>query len=136
MAFTITPADVQAFCPAAGALDTSKIQIYINMVNQADQCLDSKNIADEIQQFLKLNAVCHYLTREANNGGAVKSEKADALAISFDNYKQEGYGLSSSTFGQNILSSGDSDCFEFMNQRPSRFMVSFGRGKNANSSRY
>jgi len=125
MAFTITPSDVKAFCPSATAFADEALQIYINQVNQADQCLDTRQVPEDVQQFLKLSGVCHFLTRL--QGGTRKTEKSDVLATTWEVYKLDGYGLSSTTFGQNILSSLYADCFAFMDQRPSRYIRSIGR---------
>ncbi len=126
MAVSITPEDVQAFCPAAESSSCSALAVYINLVNQADECLDAKQVPDEVQEFLKLSAVCHLSAR--GQGGTVKSERdMDGASVTWNQYVTDGYGLSGTTFGQDILNSGYADCFPFLNTRPSRFMVSFGR---------
>ena len=126
MAIVISVSDVKDFCAEAGSLSDSAIQIYIDMVNQADVCLDLNLVITAVQKFLKLNAVCHYITQAG--GGQVKSERdMDGASVTFETYQREGYGLVSTTFGQNILNSGNSGCFGFMNAKPSRFMVSVGR---------
>jgi hypothetical protein len=126
MATLITVTDVKDFCAEAASLSDSAIQIYIDMVNQADVCLDLNLIIAAVQKFLKLNAVCHYITQAG--GGQVKSERdMDGASVTFETYQREGYGLVSTTFGQNILNSGNSVCFGFMNAKPSRFMVATGR---------
>ena len=125
MAVLITVADVKDFCAEAVSLSDAAIQIYIDMVDQANACLDLTVTPDAVQRFLKLNAVCHYITK--SGGGQVKSEgDFDGASVSFETYKSEGYGLTSTTFGQAVLSTGNS-CFLFMDTRPSRFMRSVGR---------
>lgn len=126
MAYTLTTTEVKAFCQEANALDDSVIQVYIDMVAQADTCLDINSVPDAVQKFLKLNAVCHYLSR--SQGGVVKSESdMDGASVSFDTYKVDGYGLASTTFGQNVLSSGYQSCFAFMDAVPNRFITAIGR---------
>ena len=126
MATFITVADVKDFCADAGSLSDTAIQIYIDMVNQADTCLDLTLVIDAVQKFLKLNAVCHYISQ--STGGQVKSERdMDGASVTFETYQRDGYGLVSTTFGQNILNSGNSTCFGFMDAKPSRFIVSMGR---------
>jgi hypothetical protein len=126
MATFITVTDVKDFCAEAASLSDSAIQIYIDMVDQANECLDLTLVVAAVQKFLKLNAVCHYITQAG--GGQVKSERdMDGASVTFETYQREGYGLVSTTFGQNILNSGNSGCFGFMNAKPSRFMVSVGR---------
>ena len=125
MAIVITVADVKDFCEDASSLSDSAIQIYIDMVNQADACLDLTLVITAVQKFLKLNAVCHYIVKAG--GGQLKSERdMDGASGTFETYTTEGYGLASTTFGQAVLSTGNT-CFEFMNTRPSRFMKSVGR---------
>ena len=119
MAVLIAVADVKDFCVESASLSNAAIQIYIDMVDQADACLDLTVTPDTVQRFLKLNAVCHYVTK--SGGGQVKSEgDFDGASVSFETYKSEGYGLTSTTFGQAVLSTGNS-CFSFMDTRPSRW---------------
>jgi hypothetical protein len=125
MATFITVTDVTEFCAEASSVSNSAIQTYIHMVDQADVCLDLNLVITAVQKFLKLNAVCHYIAKAG--GGQVKSERdMDGASVTFETYVTEGYGLASTTFGQAILSTGNT-CFEFMNAKPSRFMVSVGR---------
>jgi hypothetical protein len=124
MAVRITQTDVREFCVEAESLSDSAINVYIEMVSQADACLDLNLVVDAVQRFLKLNAVCHYIVK--STGGQVKSERdMDGASVTFETYMTDGYGLSSTTFGQAILSTGNR-CFLFMNARPSRFITAFG----------
>jgi hypothetical protein len=126
MAFPITVTDVENMCPAASSVDETVVQMYIDLVDQVDACLDSSNAPDSIQKFLKTSAVCHYICR--SQGGTVKSETdMDGASVTFETYKVDGYGLSSTSFGQNILSSGYQSCFAFMDASPSRFITAVGR---------
>tara|TARA_R110000822_G_C14882201_1_gene446681 strand:+ start:99 stop:476 length:378 start_codon:yes stop_codon:yes gene_type:complete len=125
MAIVISVADIKDFCAEAASLSDATIQIYIDMVNQADECLDLNLIITAVQKFLKLNAVCHYITKAG--GGQVKSERdMDGASVSFETYVTEGYGLASTSFGQAVLATGNT-CFAFMDARPSRFMTVAGR---------
>jgi hypothetical protein len=124
MAVRITQTDVREFCVEAESLSDSAINVYIGMVSQVDECLDLNLVVDAVQRFLKLNAVCHYIAKA--NGGQVKTERdMDGASVTFETYITDGYGLSSTTFGQAILSTGNR-CFLFMNARPSRFITAFG----------
>jgi len=126
MAITITETDVVALCPEASALSSSAIQLYIDMVAQADQCLDDNNVPLAVQKFLKTSAVCHFISRAG--GGTIKSESdMDGASVTFETYKVDGYGLASTVFGQNLLSSGYRNCFAFMDAMPNRFMTAVGR---------
>lgn len=123
MAETITIADVKDFCPEASTLSDAAIQRYIDFVSQADACLDANSAPAATQQLLKLSAICHSITRKS--GGQVKSERDfQGASITFETYKTDGYGLLSTTFGQDIVSSGYRDCFEFMDQKNNWFIVS------------
>lgn len=125
MAVVILIKDVNDFCAESEGLSDIAVQVYIDMVSDADACLDASLVSDVVQRFLKLNAVCHYITKA--NGGQVKSETdMDGASVSFESYRIDGYGLASTTFGQAILSTGNT-CFEFMNKTPNRFIRSFGR---------
>lgn len=124
--YLITPNDVKDFCGSASGLSDTAINRYIAYINQADQCLTSNDVPCDIGQFLKLSAICHYMTRKF--GGQVKSQRDfEGASISFAHYETTGYGLSSTTFGQDINSSPYSDCFDFLNRKPNRFIQTVGR---------
>lgn len=126
MAAILTISDIKAMCPEAASVADSTLQMYIDVVAQADTCLDTGSVPDSVQLFLKANAVCHYVAR--SQGGTVKSESdMDGASVTFDSYKVDGYGLASTTFGQNILSSGNKACFNFMDAAPNRFITAIGR---------
>ena len=125
MAVIITATEVKDFCAESSSLSDSAINVYIDMVSQADACLDLNLVVDAVQRFLKLNAACHYIAK--STGGQVKSERdMDGASVTFETYMTDGYGLASTTFGQAILSTGNG-CFSFMNTRPSRFLTAIGR---------
>lgn len=126
MAKVILVSNVNTFCPATESMSPQAIQVYIDMVSEADACLDASGVSLPMQQFLKLNAVCHYAMKSL--GGNIKSETdMDGASVSFDTYKADGYGLESTTFGQAIKSSPHSDCFAFMDTQTNRFIQAFGR---------
>ena len=123
MAEIITIADVQEFCPEAANLSDAVIQRYIDVVDQADTCLDAQSAPAAVQQLLKLSAVCHFLVRKF--GGQIKSQRDfEGASVTFQTYESDGYGLLSTTFGQDIASSQYRDCFFFMDQQTNRFIVS------------
>jgi len=125
MAEIITVTDVNDFCEESTALSDSAVQVYIDMVDQADECLDLNLVSAAVQRFLKLNAVCHYITK--GSGGQVRSESdMDGASVTFETYKTDGYGLASTSFGQNILSTGN-QCFAFMDAKQNRYLRSAGR---------
>jgi hypothetical protein len=122
MAEIITTADVKDFCPDASILSDAVIQRYIDTVDQADTCLDSNGAIAAAQQLLKLSAICHFITRKG--GGQVKSERDfEGASVTFAAYQSDGYGLESTTFGQDIASSQYRSCFSFMDQKTNRFVV-------------
>lgn len=135
MPVTLTATEVKAFCAAAGGLSDSDIDMYIGVAARADQCLDNNQIDDDTQRLLKLNAICHLLTKKM--GGQVKRQSDfEGASISWQTYQSEGYGLSSTTFGQQIKSLDFSNCFGFLDQKQGRFMQSTGRNACARSKRH
>lgn len=134
MAITLTTEEVKQFCPAAGGLADGDIDMYIGVVARADQCLDAAQVDDDTQRLLKLNAICHLLTKKM--GGQVKSQSDfEGASISWEVYQAKGYGLSSTTFGQQIKSLDFSRCFAFLDQKQGRFMQSTGRNACSRSKR-
>ena len=126
MAYPISIQDINDICPESEAINDGVIQMYIDTVAQADACLDASLVPNSVQKFLKSSAVCHLIAR--STGGTVKSESdMDGASVTFDTYKVDGYGLTSTTFGQNVYSSLYSSCFDFMNAMPNRFIRSMGR---------
>jgi hypothetical protein len=128
MAVCITVEQVRDFCPEAENVSDSVIDLFIAQADRADQCLDSGQVEDPVQTFLKLSAVCHLLARQTGNLGVKSETDMDGASVSFESYKIDGYGLASTTFGQNILSS-DVTCFEYLDRQQHRFMRSFGRNR-------
>jgi hypothetical protein len=126
MSVILTTGDVNAFCPTSTSYDDSVIQMYIDVVSEADVCMTSNGIPDAMQKALKLNAICHQLTKQS--GGQVKSQRDfEGASITFETYQSDGYGLESSTFGQFVKSSGYVDCFAFMDTKSNRFISAVGR---------
>ena len=70
MAATITPQDVKDFYP--NGLPDSVIQRYIDVLAQADACLDANNVSEPQQALVKLYAIASLITMQ--QGGGVKSE--------------------------------------------------------------
>lgn len=90
MAETITPEDVKD--GFATSLPDSELAMLISLVDQADDCLDSKQVPADVQRALKLYAVRHGATLQANEGrGSVTSERAPSGAgRSFAGWQFEG----------------------------------------------
>lgn len=134
MAVTLTASEVKAFCPTAGGLSDADIDMYIGVAGRADACLDNNQVDDDTQRLLKLNAICHLLTKKM--GGQVKSQSDfEGASISWEIYQAKGYGLSSTTFGQQIKSLDFSGCFSFLDHKQGRFMQSTGRNACSRSKR-
>lgn len=118
--------DVTDFCPPAGSLSSAALQRYVDMANLTEACLVGKGADESIIEFLQLSLVCHLITKQF--GGQVKSQSDfEGASVTFETYQTKGYGLESTTFGQNILSSAYYDCFKSYNKKPSTFIKSIGR---------
>lgn len=90
MAATITIQQVKDFANT-GVAD-SIIQIYIDMLAQADQCLDASGISEPQQMILKLTAVSYLLTMQT--GGGIKSETdMDGESVTFKDSKSSSNSL-------------------------------------------
>lgn len=79
MAATITIDDVKDGFDTD--LPDSQITIAITLANQADACLDSNAVPDDLQSALKVLAARHVLYLQSNSGrGGVTSESAPSGA--------------------------------------------------------
>lgn len=123
---TITKEELNDFCPESTTLSDAVVNYYITMANQSQACLAGYNLDDDIIKFLQLSAACHLLTRRM--GGQVKSQTDfEGASQTWSTYDLGGYGLESTTFGQDALSSGYAGCFDYLNAKPNRWMKSAGR---------
>lgn len=79
MSVIITPTEVlDGF---STTVSESEIPLYISIADAADACLDANQVPDDTQRALKLLAVRHMLTMQANGGrGNVTSESAPSGA--------------------------------------------------------
>lgn len=102
MAVTITIAEVKEL-PAANKVPDAVLQGYIAAVDQANNCLDTNGVPDDIQRALKLNGVWHLV--EIQSRGSVDSETSPTGA---SRKYQDKDGFNSTPYGQ-ILQSLDTN---------------------------
>ena len=97
MAVTITVEDVRKLINTN--LDDSVIQCMIDVVDEADDCLDANGVPDSIQKQLKLYGVAHQIVMA--QGGQVESLTAQEGASK--KWKAvQGSGLDATNFGQMV----------------------------------
>jgi hypothetical protein len=79
MAVTVTIEEVKASFSTDVA--DPEITLAIDLVSQADECLDRYQVAEAVQKALKLYAIRHALFMQANSGqGALTSQSAPSGA--------------------------------------------------------
>ncbi len=87
MAYTITIEDVKNIY--FGSAGDAAIQMVIDFVDLADDCLDSSGSPDAAQRLLKIYACAHMLT--VQDGGGVSSESdMDGESVTFANVSAKG----------------------------------------------
>lgn len=99
MPYTITVADVKdGFSTAAS---DAEINMFIVVVDEADDCFAANSVSEEKGKVLKIAAVRHILVLSVNSGGgAVRSQTAPSGASqSFGGWQQQGEGLAATSYG-------------------------------------
>jgi hypothetical protein len=100
MAVSISACDVKKGFTTS--IPDVEINLLIEIVSEADACLDAAGVSDDRQQILKTYAVRHMLQMQANNGqGSLTGQTAPSGASrSFSAWK--GVGVNATPFG-NLL---------------------------------
>lgn len=125
MAVTITEAEVKEFISAAESVSSADLAMYIEVANEADDCLDANVVGNGLQRLLKLNAVAHLITK--SNGGQLKSQRDfDGAQITFKG-DSDAQGLSSTSYGQTVRSLDFHGCYNYLDVRKGRFVTAVGR---------
>lgn len=108
MATAITSSDVKDGFTTS--VPDGEIDSLISVVDEADTCLDANSVSADKQKMLKLYAVRHLLTMQANQGrGTVASQSAPSGASqSFSSRK--GMGLQSTFYGDMLKQIDDAGC--------------------------
>lgn len=76
-----------------------EIEMLIEIIDEADTCLDANNVSDAKQTILKIYGVRHMLQLQANSAkGVVKSERAPSGA-SRSYGEWQGTGIEATPFG-------------------------------------
>lgn len=108
MAASITYSDVtNGF---ATTVSEEEINLLIEIIDEADLCLDGALVSDAKQRILKLYAVRHMLWMQSNGGrGNVTSEHA-ASGASRSYSAWRGVGVNASPYGANLKQLDSSGC--------------------------
>lgn len=115
MAATITTQDVKEFYP--NGFPDSVIQRYIDVLAQADACLDANNVSEPQQALVKLYAVAHMMSMQL--GGGVKSERdMDGESVTFKDSKY------SSSFIEQLRGMEGYTCVQPYVDKPKRYSAS------------
>ena len=116
MAYTITIEDVKNIY--FGSAGDAAIQMVIDFVDLADDCLDSSGSPDAAQRLLKIYACAHMLT--VQDGGGVSSESdMDGESVTFANVFNKA-GLGMSQYGAMIKGMDGYSCIAAIMDNPSR----------------
>ena len=100
MAATITTTQVKTGFTTT--VSDTEIDMLITFINTADECLDENTVPDNTVELMKLAAVRHMLTLQANNGaGLLHSQNAPSGAgRSFQRWNNgNNVGLDSTSYG-------------------------------------
>lgn len=125
MAVTITLEEVKAFGVTAPDV---LIEAWIDLLTDADACLDARNVSDNTQRLLKLYAIGHMGT--LNAGGQIRSQSAPSGA-SRSFAVPTGQGINSTTHGATLKSLDRYGCIVGMLEAdvPKPFIASIGPGR-------
>jgi hypothetical protein len=108
MAVTITVEEVKN--GFATTVPDDEIQILIEIVSEADACMDTAGVSDDRQRMLKIYAVRHMCFMQSGGGkGNVTSQSAPSGASqSFSSWK--GVGVNASPYGNLLKQLDKSGC--------------------------
>lgn len=124
MAVVITIADVRADYETG--LSDGAVQLAIDIVDGADDCLDARGVSDPVQRALKIYGARHQLYMQDNQGrGSIRSQTAPSGASqSFGGYSGK-YG---SPYGDLLKQQDVYGCVWnlFDNSGPSLFAAAVG----------
>lgn len=124
MAATITTAQVKQFMPTAASVGDDTVQLYIDMVAGADQCLDQNQIPAAMQQLIKLNGIAHLLTLQ--QGGKVTAERDfDGASVNYsDNAAAK--GLNRTSYGEALIGLDQFKCLRGIIEPKTRYIRTVG----------
>lgn len=105
MAEQITIQDVRDF--TGTALPDSLIQAYIDIIDEADDCLDSNNVPAARQTLLKLNGVGYLISinSSSNDVQSLSGPLGDSIT-----FRQDSTTLSRNPYGQQLLTLDRTGC--------------------------
>ena len=131
----ITVADVNKFYPNSADVDDEFTQCYIDIVSQADDCLDSSGASDCMIKMLKLNATAYLMYSSSSYNGVKQMRSPTGESITFSD-NQSGTGLNSNQYGRYILMMDKNRCLVNLLESPEneRFIVAVGASNYVSSS--
>ena len=122
---TIRPEDVKKFYDTT--VSDFAIQVVIDMVNAADQCLEGLAITDDQIKAVKLYSIAHLL--QLQEGGQTQSETdMDGASVTYA-IQSGGEGFGQTTFGRVAQSLPGYECISAVVDKPKRFAGSVGYKK-------
>ena len=105
-----------------------EIDMLIGFVNGADACLDANSVADDTVTILKLYAVRHLLTMQANNGRGLVTQEGAASGAGRSFNAKKGDGLEATYFGSLLKQMDAAGCIlALIEAKPAMSMFSVGR---------
>lgn len=130
MAVVITVEDVKNGFPTTVGDD--EIDVLIEVISDADACLDGASVSDARQRILKIYGVRHMLHMQANSGrGNITSEHApNGASRSFSAWR--GVGVNASPFGSLLKQLDVSGCVVGLLESSGGIAV-FSVGRNVSS---
>lgn len=131
----ITIEDVNKFYPPSAEVEGEFIQCYIDIIDEADACLDGSGASDCMIKMLKLNAVA-YLTYSTGQYDGVKQMRSPTgESVTFTD-TQGGTGLNSNQYGRYVLMMDKNRCIVNIIESPEneRFFVAIGASNYVSGS--
>jgi hypothetical protein len=123
----ITVEDVNNFYQPSAEVADEFVQCYIDIVDEADECLDSSGASDCMIKMLKLNAVAYLLYTSSQYNGVKQMRSPTGESVTFSD-TQGGTGLNSNQYGRYILMMDKNRCLVSLLESPEneRFIVAVG----------
>ena len=83
MAVTITASDVTTAYPATASVDSTMMDGFIALVDQADACLDANGVSDDLQKSIKVAGVAHLASKSLDQSGVKSAGSATGANVTY-----------------------------------------------------
>lgn len=83
MAVTISASDVTTAYPATAAVDSTMMDGFIALVDQADACLDANGVSVVLQTSIKVAAVAHLATQSIDQSSVKSAGSATGASVTY-----------------------------------------------------